>query len=153
MSDIESALAELVIDHRDEVAVAISDQLSPHLASLFASRINERLSQAALPRQQQSWIIATTGDDEAAARIASAVSDVIAQARVLIHDPRAVDELTFERRLPGQRRGGVYLNHAWQSASVRIACGDPLALVDGLSAWFNRRPQLRREDLDAVLIA
>ena len=74
MSD-GSALASLSIDHRDDVAIAVSDRLSPDSAAHLLKRINERLDQAGVPVSQRTWIVATAGDDEAAARIAAAVSD------------------------------------------------------------------------------
>ena len=151
MSD-GSALDSLSIDQRDEVAIAVSDRVLPERAARLLKRINDRLDQAGVTVSQRTWIVATTGDDEAAARIAAAVSDVSGGARVMVHDPREPDGLTFQRRNPGERRGGIYLNHAWQSASVRIGCGEPLALVDGLSAWFNPAAELSAEDLDADLV-
>ena len=151
MSD-GSALGSLSIDHRDEVAIAVSDRVLPDRAARLSRRINERLDQAGVAVSQRTWIVATTGDDEAAARIAAAVSDVSGGARVIVHDSREPDGLTFQRRNPGERRGGVYLNHAWQSASVRIGCGEPLALVDGLSAWFNQVARLSADDLHADLL-
>ena len=152
MSDVESALDSLVLDHHDDVVVVISDQLAPQIAAGMARRIHDRLSEARVPSSQRTWIIATTGDDEAAAKSAAVVSDLSGSARVVVHDPRELDDLTFERRVPGQRRGGIYLNHAWQSASVRISCGDPLEVVDGLSAWFNPVARLSADDLHADLL-
>ena len=151
MSD-DSALASLSIDHRDEVAIAVSDGLLPDSAAHLLKRINDRLDQAGVAVSQRTWIVATAGDDAAAARIAAAISDVNSGARVIVHDPREPDGLTFQRRNPKQRRGGVYLNHVWQSASVRIGCGDGLALADGLSAWFNSAAQLSVDDLNADLL-
>ncbi|MYA01201.1 MAG: hypothetical protein F4038_07705 [Chloroflexi bacterium] len=151
MSD-GSALTSLSIDHRDDVAIAVSDRLLPDRAARLLKRINDRLDQVGVPVSQRTWIVATAGDDEAAARIAAAVSDFSGGARVIVHDPREPDGLTFERRVPGQRRGGIYLNHAWQSASVRIGCGDGLALVDGLSAWFNAAAELSPDDLRADVL-
>jgi len=151
MSDV-TALPSLSVDHRDDVAVAVSDRLLPDRAARLSRRVNDRLDQAGVPVSQRTWIVATTGDDEAAARIAAAVSDASGGARVMVHDPREPDGLTFQRRNPGERRGGVYLNHAWQSASVRIGCGDGLALVDGLSAWFNAAAELSPDDLRADVL-
>ena len=152
MSDAEAVLAALSINQRDDVAIAISDQLPAEVVSEMARAVSDRLGQAGVPVVQRTWIVATTGDDEAAARTASAVSDFSGSARVVVHDPREADDLTFERRIPGQRRGGIYLNHAWQAASVRIACGDPLVVVDGLSAWFNQIARLSADDLHADLM-
>ncbi|MXV79941.1 MAG: hypothetical protein F4X58_05660 [Chloroflexi bacterium] len=142
----------LSLDHSDDVAIAVSDRLLPDRAARLSRRVDDRLDQAGVPVSQRTWIVATAGDDEAAARIAAVVSDVSGGARVIVHDSREPDGLTFQRRNPGERRGGVYLNHAWQSASVRIGCGGPLALVDGLSAWFNQVARLSADDLHADLL-
>lgn len=151
MSDLQT-LDSFSIDHGDDVAIAVSDRLSPESAAHLLKRINGWLDEAGVAASQRTWIVATAGDDEAAARIAATISDVNGGARVIVHDPREPDGLTFQRRNPGQRRGGVYLNHAWQSASVRIGCGDGLALADGLSAWFNSAAQLSADDLNADLL-
>ena len=84
--------------------------------------------------------------------MASAISDHIGGARLVVHDSREPDGLIFQRRIPGQRRGGIYLNAAWQSASVRIACGEPRRVLFGLCGWFNRPARLRQEDLNADLV-
>ena len=149
MSD---ALRGLSVDHRDEVAIAVSDQVAPGVASGMVRQINERLSQAGVPMVQRRWIIATTGDDEAAARTAAVVSDQSGSAPVIVHNPRDLDGLIFQRRIPGQRRGGIYLNHVWQSASARIACGEPRRVLFGLSAWFNTPARLQAQDLNADVV-
>jgi len=149
---VSDALGLLAVGRGDDVAIAVSDRLAADFAARLSKGISERLTEMGVPVAQRTWIVATMGDDEAAARIAAAVSDVSGGARVIVHDPREPDGLTFERRIPGQRRGGVYLNHAWQSASVRIGCGDGLALADGLSAWFNSAAQLSVDDLHADLL-
>ena len=145
-------LRALPLDHHDDVAIAISDRLNPETAAMLAQQITDRLTQAAIPVSQRTWIVATRTDDEAAARVAAAISDQIDEARLIIHDPHDPDNLTFQRRIPGQRRGGIYLNHTWQSASVRIACGAPRRLVFGLTAWFNPPNQLQESDLNASLL-
>ena len=145
-------LRALPLDHQDDVAIALSDRLNPETAATFAQQITDRLTQAAIPVSQRTWIVATRTDDEAAARVAAAISNQIDEARLIIHDPRDPDNLTFQRRIPGQRRGGIYLNHQWQSASVRIACGNPRRLVFGLTAWFNPPTQLQESDLNASLL-
>lgn len=146
------SLRDLSVEGRDDVAIAVSDRLSQHVAGDMARQVSDRLRQAAVPADQQTWIVATRNDDEAAAKVAAAISDLIGGTRVIIHDSREPDELTFQRRIPGQRRGGIYLNHAWQSASVRIACGEPRRVLFGLSAWFNPPRQLHPEDLDATIV-
>lgn len=149
---LADGLRTLSIEHRDDVAIAVSDRLSADVAARLAREITELLSEAGVPRGQRTWIVATRNDDEAAASTASAISDHIDGARLMIHDSREPDGLTFERRIPGQRRGGIYLNAAWQSASVRIACGEPRRVLFGLCAWFNRPTQTRPEDLGADVV-
>lgn len=148
----EAALESLSVGHRDDVVIAVSDRLGSGDAGRLARRIDDRLNRGGVPASQRTWIVATAGDDGAAARTAAAVSEVSGGARVIVHDPREPDDLTFERRIPGQRRGGVYLNCVWQSASVRIGCGPALALVDGLSAWFNPVARLTADDLHADVV-
>ena len=149
---LSDALRDLSVGRRDDVAIAVSDRLAPRVASDLARQLSDRLRQAAVPVGQRTWVVATRTDDEAAARVAAAISDLIDGARMTIHDSREADDLTFQRRIPGQRRGGIYLNHEWQSASVRIACGDPKRVLFGLSAWFNAPARLKQEDLDADLV-
>lgn len=145
-------LKGLSLSRRDDVAIAFAPTVSISEASTFAQQVARRLDEAGVPAVQRIWIVASTGDDESAARLIAAISAQASGARLLIHDPREPDDLTFQRRIPGQRRGGIYLNAAWQSASVRIGCGEPLDLVIGLSGWFNRRTSLRADDLNATLL-
>ncbi len=142
----------LSLSRRDDVAIAFAPTVSIGYASAFAQEVAGRLDEVGVPAGQRTWIVASTGDDESAARLTAAISAQASGARLLIHDPREPDDLTFQRRIPGQRRGGIYLNAAWQSASVRVGCGDALDLIDGLSGWFNRRATLREEDLNATLL-
>ena len=146
------ALQSMPIGSTDDVVVAVSDALDVVTAAEVSERITERLDAAGVPAEQRMWIVANRGDDEAAARVAAAVSDAIGSARVIVHDPQEPDGLIFQRRIPVQRRGGIYLNATWQSASVRIACGDALELVQGLSAWFNADEQLEAGDLSATVV-
>lgn len=152
MSDASSLLAALHLERSDDVAIAVSERLPLKAAAEQAEAITARLREAAVPVAQRTWIIATRGNDEAAASCAAAISESIDGARLIIHDSREPDDLTFQRRIPGQRRGGIYLNAAWQSASVRIACGEPRRVLFGLCAWFNAPGQLEAEDLDADLL-
>lgn len=145
-------LQALEIGPDELVAIAVSDRLAPDIAAELAEQISQRLRHAALPRDRRTWIIATRDDDEAAAATASAITGRLDGARLIIHDAREPDDLTFQRRIPGQRRGGIYLNHAWQSASVRIACGEPKRVLFGLSAWFNAPARLQADDLDADVV-
>ena len=148
---LSDALQDLSVERGDDIAIAMSDRLAGDAATRLAQAITARLQEAAVPRDQRTWIIATRNDDEAAAALVAAVSDHIDGARLIIHDAREPDGLIFQRRIPGQRRGGIYLNHAWQSASVRIACGEPRRVLFGLSAWFNGPRQLDEPDLNATV--
>lgn len=149
---LADSIRTLSIERGDDVAIAVSDRLSAGVAARLAREITERLREAGVPRGQRTWIVATRNDDEAAASTASAISDHVDGARLIIHDSREPDGLTFQRRIPGQRRGGIYLNAAWQSASVRIACGEPRRVLFGLCAWFNRPTQTRPDDLGADVL-
>ncbi|MDE2968172.1 MAG: hypothetical protein OXS30_11910 [Chloroflexota bacterium] len=149
---LSDALHTLSIGRGDDLAIAFAPTLTPRRAAAFARRIARHLDDAGVPADRRVWIIAAAADDEQTARLASAIADPAAGSPLTLHDPRDPDVLVFQRRIPGQRRGGVYLNHAWQAASRRIACGDPLDLLDGLSAWFNPPAHLRPEDLDAFLV-
>lgn len=151
MTDADE-LNVLNLSRRDDVAIGFAPSLSIRHASVWSRQIARHLDDAGVPAAQRVWIVASTGDDESAARLTAAVSAQASGARLLIHDPREPDDLTFQRRIPGQRRGGIYLNAAWQSASVRVGCGDALDLVDGLSGWFNRRALLRADDLNATVL-
>ena len=136
----------------DQVAIAIAPTLTRRRAEALAREAARLLDDAGVPFNQRTWIIASGGDDTRSARIAAALADAIGPSSLIFHDKAESDDLVFQRRQPGQRRGGIYLNAEWQSASVRIACGDPLDLVVGLSGWFNRRETLRAEDLHATLL-
>ncbi len=149
---MRAELQALGVGPDDLVAIAVSDRLAADIAGELAEQISERLRAAAVPRDRRTWIIATRGDDEAAAAAAAAISDRLDGARLIVHDAREPDDLTFQRRQPGQRRGGIYLNHAWQSAGVRIACGEPKRVLVGLSAWFNAPARLQADDLDADVV-
>ena len=137
------------INRDDDVAIAIDPTLSPRRAAARVRRLARQLDGAAVPHNQRTWIIAAGSDDQQTARIAAAIADAVASAPLIIHDPQALDDLTFQRRIPGQRRGGVYLNHHWQQATIRIAIGDPQTLTPGLAAWFNPPNQLHPNDLNA----
>ena len=150
----QNPLSALSVRRNDDAAIAFSPALPPAQAEQLAQKIAQRLDDAGLPRDQRVWIVAAdTSDDESrTAKLAAAIADACSGSLLNVHDPRDHDALIFQRRIPGQRRGGIYLNLQGQSASYRIACGDPLDLIGGLSAWFNRRNQLRAEDLAASLL-
>ena len=152
MSRDDDQLSTLTLDRHDDVAIAISGSLQLGRAAVWARRLTRHLDDAEIPRHQRLWLIAANGSDEQSAALVAALSDVVGEDAIRLHNPHDPDALIFQRRLPGQRRGGIYLNADWQSASVRIAIGQPRAIVSGLSAWFNRDDQLRDEDLVASLV-
>ncbi len=145
-------LAAMNINHHDDVAIALAPTLSPRRAAFVARRIARCLDDAKTPGDQRTWIIAAGADDDVAARLSAAIADAVADAVLTIHDPGEPDGLIFQRRIPGQRRGGVYLNQHWQQASCRIVVGDAELVAVGLSAWFNGRGQVCADDLQADLV-
>ena len=150
----EHLLAMLEIARHERVAIAVSPAIGPERAAQLAERITARLDQAGVPSQRRSWIVAAADDpDSEAIAVISALSDAIGAAPLTLHDRRDPDGLIFRRRLPGQRRGGVYLNALWMQAGVRIGCGAPVEIAAGLCAWFNEPAMLDAErDLGATLV-
>ncbi len=147
-------LPDLSLARHDGVAIAFDPALEPATAGELASRIRARLDAVPVPPRQQDWLVAAAGGEEAAALVLAAVEPQARGARLALHDPHDPDALIFQRRIPGQRRGGIYLNAAWQRASIRIACGDPARVLRGLAAWFTPPDALEIErDLaaDALL--
>ncbi len=145
------ALESLLVGRDDDVAIALSPTLSARDAACIARDVARRLDNAGVPPDQRAWMIAASNDEQTA-RLLSEIADAISDSPVILHDPHDPDALVFQRRTPGQRRGGVYLNAVWQNASVRIAIGAALDLVEGLSGWFNQRAILRADDLRATLL-
>lgn len=145
-------LAELSVARHDDVAIGLEPTLPLRRAAIVARRIARRLDEAGVPGEQRVWIVAAGAGDDVVARLSAAVADAVGDAALVIHDPRDPDELIFQRRIPGQRRGGVYLNHHWQQASCRIVVGDAELVAVGLSAWFNGRGKVCGEDLGADLV-
>ena len=153
-SPLSGRLPDLAFARYDGVAIAFDPALDPGEAGELASRIRACLDAVPVAPGQQDWLVAAAGDEEAAALVLAAVEPQARGARLALHDPHDPDALVFQRRIPGQRRGGVYLNAAWQLASIRIACGDPARVLRGLAAWFTPADVLEVErDLaaDAVL--
>lgn len=149
---VNESWADLALSRDDDVAVAISGALSPSVAGELARNLSQHMDAISLPHRQRAWIVASNAEDRALAQLLASLAETIGAARLQLHDPRDPDALYFQRRIPGQRRGGIYLNAAWQSASVRIGCGHPLELAVGLSAWFNKPADLRPDDLGASLL-
>ena len=153
-SPLSGSLAGLALAAHDGVVVAFDPSLDPNAAAELAAGVQACLDASSVPRRQRTWLVAAGGGEEAAALVLAAVEPHARGGRLALHDPHDPDALIFQRRLPGQRRGGVYLSAAWQLASVRIACGDPGRVLRGLAAWFTPPDALEVEqDLaaDAVL--
>lgn len=145
---------ELEIAPHDGAAVAFDPTLAPESAGRLAAEAARRLDAAGVPARQRTWIVGAGADDMSSALLLAAIEPFTRGSRLALHDPQDADGLVFERRLPGQRRGGVFLNADWQHASVRIACGDGARVLAGLAAWFTPAALLNPEtDLraDAVL--
>ncbi len=142
----------LSITRADDVAIALAPTLALRRAAVVARRIARWLDDAGVPGDQRVWIVAAGAGDEVAARLSAAVADAVGDGALVIHDPRDPDGLIFQRRIPGQRRGGVYLNQRWQQASCRIVVGDVEVVAAGLSAWFNGRGVVCGADLGADLV-
>lgn len=136
---------DLEFARHDGVAIAFDPALDPAAAGELASRIRARLDAVPVAPGQQDWLVAAADDEEAAALVLAAVEPRARGGRLALHDPHDPDALVFQRRIPGQRRGGIYLNAAWQLASIRIACGDPARVLRGLAAWFTPQNVLEVE--------
>ena len=145
-------LAALRVGRDDDVAIALAPNFSLRRAAVAARRVSRRLDEAGVPSRQRAWIVAAGADDETVARLSAAIADAVGNAVLVIHDPLEPDDLIFQRRVPGQRRGGVYLNAHWQRASCRIVVGDVELAAAGLSAWFNDRGQVCGADLGVDLV-
>ena len=122
----------------DVVAIAVDPTLPRRRAAAAARGAAAALDDAGIPIRRRCWIVA-------------AIADAVGGARLTLHDPHEPDDLIFQRRLPGQRRGGVYLNADWISASVRIVIGDAETVARGLCGFFNPPESVDADDLDADL--
>lgn len=148
----EELLAQLSVERHDGVAVAVSSGLALGVVAGLAEAIVLRLDRAGVPSWQRVWIVAADGSSEQSASVLGVLSEVVGGDRLVLHDPGDADGLIFQRRLVGERRGGVYLNGEWQLASVRIGCGEGWSVAGGLCGGFNDGGMLRVEvDLGGVL--
>ncbi len=136
----------------DLVAIAVDPTLPRRRAAAAAREAAAALDDAGIPIRRRCWIIAAGADDARTARIVAAVADSVDGARLILHDPHEPDDLIFQRRLPGQRRGGVYLNADWISASARIVIGNAETVARGLCGFFNPPESVDANDLDADLV-
>jgi len=140
------------MNHDDQVAIAFAPTLTRRRAEVLAREAAHMLDDAGVPFNQRTWIIASGADDIRSARIAAAAADAVGSSRLIFHDRTDPDDLIFQRRYPGQRRGGVYLNHVWMQASVRIVLGDGGTVARGLCAFFNPSESVSADDLNADVL-
>ena len=140
------------MNRHDAAAVAVDPTLTRRRATAAAREAAELLDDAGIPIGRRAWIVASGADDARTARIAAAVAESVGGARLILHNPNDPDNLVFQRRLPGQRRGGVYLNAAWMSASARIVIGDASRVAQGLCGSFNPPESVSADDLGADVV-
>ncbi|HJN92608.1 MAG TPA: lactate racemase domain-containing protein [Dehalococcoidia bacterium] len=138
-------LAESLAPH-DRVAIVFSPRMPVAANAMLAAELLGAVEAHGVPRERITLII---GHD---LEVAVSESDPILMLghayRVVVHDPRDPDALLFQRRYAGERRAGIYLNEAYQEASVRILTGPVLphfaggwshamSVVPGVAAGHN----------------
>lgn len=143
---LASAAPLASLDGNDDVAIVFSPRLPARLSAVAAAELLAAIEGRGASRSRISLII---GRD---LEFASAESDPIRMLgrgyRVIVHDPRDPDSLLFQQRYPGERRAGIYLSEAFQSASARIVVGEAaphfaagwtqaLAVLPGIAAAHN----------------
>lgn len=134
------------LDGDDDVAIVFSPRLPARISAVVAAELLAAVEGRGVSRSRISLII---GRD---LEFASSDSDPIRMLghgyRVLVHDPHDPDGLLFQQRYPGERRAGIYLSQAFQSASARIVVGEAaphfaagwtqaLAVLPGVAAAHN----------------
>lgn len=130
----------------DDVAVVFSPRTPPRLNAVLASELLRGLESAGVRRDRITLIVGW--DAERSASASDPIGLLGQSYQVVEHDPRDPDALIFQRRYPGERRGGLYLNAAWQRASVRVVTGvaaphfaggwtHALSVLPGLSGAHN----------------
>ena len=124
-SPMDSApLAELVTAD-DHVAIVFSDITRPVPNHLLAPEILRVVEGQGVPRDRITLIVGSglhremTPDELERTFGAPIVRDY----RIVTHDARDRDGVTFLQRYPGEPRGGVYLNTHYMRASVKIVTG------------------------------
>ena len=117
-------LAELV-GPEDEVAIVFSDLTRPVPNALIAQEVLGVIESRGVPRERITLIVgAGLHRAMSAEEIERLLGEEIARRyRIVMHDARDPDGVTFLQRYPGERRGGIYLNSAYLRASVRIVTG------------------------------
>lgn len=109
----------------DRVTIVFSDLTRPAPNRLLAPALLRVVEEAGVPRDRITLLVGTGLHRQmSAAELKALLGPEVANSyRVVVHDARDPDSLTFLRRYPGERRGGIYLNSAYLQASVRIVTG------------------------------
>lgn len=109
----------------DWVTIVFSDLTRPAPNPLIATSLLRAVEGAGVPRDRITLLVGTGLHRQmSAAEVEALLGPEVANSyRVVVHDARDPDSLTFLRRYPGERRGGIYLNSAYLQASVRIVTG------------------------------
>ena len=108
----------------DELAGVLSADTPVALNAVYAAEALRAAEAAGLPAERVTMIMgAGLWTANAAAAAAALERELPGPARIVAHDARDPDALIFQRRLPGERRGGLFLNAHYQRASVRILTG------------------------------
>jgi nickel-dependent lactate racemase len=117
-------LAELV-DADDHVAIVFSDITRPVPNHVLAPEILRVVEGQGVPRDRITLIVGSglhreMTPDELERTFGAAI---VRDYRIVTHDARDRDGVTFLQRYPGEPRGGVYLNTHYMRASVKIVTG------------------------------
>ena len=109
----------------DRVTIVFSDLTRPAPNRLLAPVLLRVVEGAGVPRDRITLLVGTGLHRQmSAAEVKALLGPEVAKGyRVVVHDARDPDSLTFLRRYPGERRGGIYLNSTYLQASVRIVTG------------------------------
>ena len=117
-------LAEMV-GADDHVAIVFSDITRPTPNRLMATALLRAVEERGVARQHVTLIVGG-GLHRALTRAeldGMFGPEITGRYRVVNHDARDPDGVTFLRRYSGERRGGVYLNSHYLRASVRVVTG------------------------------
>ena len=124
-SPIGSAPLSELVGADDHVTIVFSDLTRPAPNRLMAPELLRVVEGAGVPRERITLLVGTGLHRQMSAEELDALlgPEIARGYRVVVHDAKDPDALTFLRRYPGERRGGVYLNSAYVQASVRIVTG------------------------------
>ena len=122
---IGSAPLRELVQADDRVTIVFSDLTRPAPNRLMAPLLLRIVEEAGVPRGRITLLVGTGLHRQmSAAEVEALLGPEVANGyRVVVHDAQDPDSLTFLRRYPGERRGGIYLNSTYLQASVRIVTG------------------------------